>query len=154
MSKLNKQEEMFCNLFVNGTAPYAGNSTKCYSEVFGEKGPLTKSKAKELLSREYIQEHIAKLEEVTLDEAKAIKRYLTENLMSIIDETANASFTDRFGTKLSPAPMRSVAVQASKALMELYPVKETQKISLEAEDGGGIVFNVVVPDKPKDSENE
>ena len=61
-------------------------------------------------------------------------------------------YMDRRGTRLSPAPLRSVAVGASKALMDLYPVKEAQKheLSIGGAGEGGITFNVIVPEQAKE----
>lgn len=149
---ITKEEILFCELYINGTATYAGNASKCYSEVFNDDSKTVGNKAKKLLAKPHIQEYIEELEKLGAEEAKAIKRYLTENLKSIINEASTAQFIDRFGTKLSPAPLRSVAVSASKALMEMYPVKEAQRVNLETEDGG-IVFNVVVPEQKKQEQN-
>lgn len=150
--ELTKDEILFCELYMNGTATYAGNAAKCYKEVFHDDSKTVRAKAKRLLAEPHIQEYLKQLEELSVEEAQAMKRFLTANLMSIINETSTSSFIDRFGTKLSPAPLRSVAVSASKALMEMYPVKEAQRVNLET-DGGGIVFNVVVPEQNKNEQN-
>ena len=153
MNNLTEKEKQFCELFVNGTATYAGNASKCYREVFNDKFTTVGNKAQQLLAREDIKEYIESLEVMNVDEAKYMKKYLTKNLMSIIDEATSDVYLDRFGTRLSPAPLRSVAVSASKALMEMYPVKQAQKVDISA-DGGGITFNVIVPDKNKDKSEE
>ena len=150
--ELTKDEILFCELYMNGTATYAGNAEKCYKEVFHDNSKTAGVKAKRLLTDPRIQEYLKQLEELSVEEAQAIKRFLTTNLMSIISEASTSQFIDRFGTKLSPAPLRSVAVSASKALMEMYPVKEAQRVNLET-DGGGIVFNVVVPEQNKQEQN-
>lgn len=146
-TKLTREEELFCQLFVNGTAPYGGDAVKCYQEVFHCSDVLDGHKAKVLLARQEIQDYILQLESDNVKEAAHIKRFLTENLKSIIKETSTAQYRDRRGTQLSPAPLRSVAVSASKALMELYPVREAQvnKLNIEGNGESGIVFNVVVP---------
>ena len=151
--KLTKDEILFCELYMNGTATYAGNASKCYREVFHDDSKTVSVKAHKLLKEPHIQEYLKELEELSIEEAQAMKRYLTANLMSIINEASTAHYMDRFGTKLSPAPLRSVAVSASKALMEMYPVKEAQRVNLETENGG-IVFNVVVPEQKKDEQKE
>lgn len=158
-TKLSEQETLFCELFVNGTAPYAGNAVKCYSEVFKEDGPRSRHFAKQLLAKDEIKDYIKELESLNAEEAGDMKRYLTQNLMKILDETSTAQFRDRRGTLLSPAPLRSVAVSAAKALMEMYPVKEAQTTNVNIEGGGegGITFNVIVPEsnietKPKSTE--
>lgn len=147
-SKLTEQEVLFCELFVNGTAPYAGNAVVCYSEVFKESGPRTRHCAKKLLAQEEIQSYVKELEAISAVENGDMKRYLTQNLMRILDETSTAQFRDRRGTLLSPAPLRSVAVNAAKALMEMYPVKEarTTNVNIDGGSEGGITFNVIVPD--------
>ena len=146
MKDLTEKERQFCELFVNGTATYAGNAVKCYRDVFDDNSNTAGNKAQKLLNREDIKEYIESLEEVNIDEAKYMKKYLTRNLMQIIDEATSDVYMDRFGTRLSPAPLRSVAVSASKALMEMYPVKQAQKVDISAGEGG-ITFNVIVPDK-------
>lgn len=153
-TKLSEQEHLFCELFVNGTAPYAGNAVKCYSEVFKEDGLRSRHLAKQLLAKDEIQEYLKELEAMNAEEAGDMKRYLTQNLMKIIDETSSAQFRDRRGTLLSPAPLRSVAVSAAKALMDMYPVKEAQQTNLNIEGGseGGITFNVIVPESKKDNQ--
>lgn len=151
--QISEQEKLFCELYVNGTAPYAGNAVKCYSEVFKDDGINVGNRAKGLLRTDRVREYVQELEGMEAEEAVAKKRYLTENLMKIIDECTTAQYYDRRGTALSPAPLRSVAVSASKALMDMYPVKEAQvnKLNIEGAGEGGITFNVIVPDsKPID----
>ena len=112
-------------------------------------------KAKELVEREDIKKYIAHLRTFANYETADVKARITEKLLKIIDETSTAKYTDRRGTPLSPAPLRSVAVQASKALMELYPVKVAQESKVEVTGGDGnpgIIFNVVVPDQNKNNE--
>ena len=154
-SKLTENEILFCELYVNGSAPYAGNAAKCYSEVFKCDSKHTKHLAKQLLMREDIQAFLKELDEMTYEEAKFMKKFLTENLIHIIEETSVAEYRDRRGTKLYPAPLRSVAVSAKKALMEMYPVKEAQvnKLNIEGAGEGGITFNVIVPEQPKSDPN-
>ena len=156
-NQLNEQEKLFCELFVNGTAPYAGNSVKCYSEVFKDEGLNANHRAKQLLMQEPIQAYIKELELMSIEETAHMKRYLTQNLRKILDETSTAKYYDRKGTALSPAPLRSVAVSAAKALMDMYPVREAQvnQLNIEGSGEGGITFNVIVPDsKPIDDPEE
>ena len=62
-SKLPENEILFCELYVNGSAPYAGNAAKCYSEVFKCDSKHTKHLAKQLLMREDIQAFLKELDE-------------------------------------------------------------------------------------------
>lgn len=156
-TKLTKDEQLFCELFVNGAAPYAGNALKCYQAVFKSDDVQDNINAKKLLSKDAIKDFMAELEEYNTQETAHMKKFLTANLKSIIEETSTAVYRDRRGNKLSPAALRSVAVQASKTLMDMYPVKEAQVSKLNIEGGGenGIVFNVIVPDaKPKENETD
>lgn len=145
---LSENEKLFCELFVNGTAPYAGNAAKCFAEVFKDKSINVGHKARTFINQPKIQSYVDELSEASVANAVSMKRYLTENLSRILDETSTATYYDRRGTALSPAPLRSVAVSAAKALMEMYPVREAQvsKVNIENGNGeGGIVFNVIVP---------
>lgn len=155
-TNLTEKEKLFCELFVNGNAPYAGNAAKCYAEAFGDNSLTSKHSAKSLLIREDIQQYIEELEGMQDYDAKNMKKFLTASLIRIVEEASTAEYQDRRGTKLSPAPLRSVAVSASKALMEMYPVKEAQVSKLNIEGGeGGVTFNVIVPNaKPTPNTEE
>lgn len=148
-TKLTKDEQLFCELFVNGVAPYTGNALKCYQEVFHSSDIRDSVRAKQMLAREDIQKFIDGLNGLNAIETAHMKGYIASHLKQIIEETSTAIYRDRRGTKLSPAPLRSVAVSATKALMELYPVKEAQVSKLNIEGGGenGITFNVIVPNQ-------
>lgn len=102
-----------------------------------------------MLARPEIQKYLESLDELPYEEAKYMKTFLRENLVSIIQECSCAEYRDRKGTLQSPAALRSVAVNASKALMELYPVKEAHvsKIDIGGSGEGGITFNVIVPNQ-------
>lgn len=151
---LTEQEQFFCELFVNGEAPYGGNAARCYQEVFNDTSRLSKNRASRMLARPEIQEYLKSLDGLTYEEAKYMKILLRENLISIINECSQAEYRDKKGTLLSPAALRSVAVNASKALMELYPVKAAHesKLSIEGAGEGGITFNVIMPEQTKKDE--
>lgn len=44
-NRLTEQEQLFCDLFANGEAPFGGNASRCYQEVFNDKTHLAKSRA-------------------------------------------------------------------------------------------------------------
>ena len=147
---LSQQEKDFCELYVFGCDPYTGNARKCYEELFEESSRTSLKCARELMSREDVSEYLTQLRTIANYNNADLKARLTEKLLHIIDETSTATYTDRRGTELSPAPLRSVAVQAAKALMELHPVKVAQESKLEltgGEGNAGITFNVIVPEK-------
>lgn len=157
INQLTEQEKLFCDLFANGEIPFGGNAARCYQEVFNDKTHLAKNRAVRLLARPEIQAYLKSLDELPYEEAKYMKTFLRENLTSIITECAQCEYRDRKGTLLSPAALRSVAVNASKALMELYPVKEAQvnKINIDGGNGeGGITFNVIMPQQSEPDKKE
>lgn len=153
---MTKEQRTFCELYINGPALYAGDAEKCYVEVFNIDTINTKHMAKQLLAKPEIQEYLEELEDSSNKEAKYIKWFLTENLMHIIKETSTAKYRDRRGTKLSPAALRSVAVSASRVLMEMYKVKEANISDINVGDaiGHGITFNVIAPNKNNQDDPE
>ena len=153
-NNLTDQEILFCDLYANGEAPYGGNAARCYQEVFGDQTHKARGKATRMLARPEIQEYLKSLDELSYEEAKYMKTFLRENLISIVQECSSAEYRDRRGTLQSPAALRSVAVNASKALMDLYPVKEAHvsKINIDGAGEGGITFNVIMPEQSKTKE--
>ncbi len=146
-TKLTDEEKLFCDLYALGDAPFAGNPVKCYTEAFHNTSNRVRPKAMALLQREDIKEYLDSLEEMTFEEQRYMKKFISQNLMSIVEECSTAEYRDKKGKALSPAPLRSVAVQASKALMDLHGVKKDQvtKVSVEGAGEGGITFNVIMP---------
>lgn len=152
-TNLTKEEQLFCELYANGDAPFGGNAVKCYEEVFGESGKNVRSKVVTFLAREDVQQYLNELEKLSFEETKYMKKFLTRNLVKIVEECASKEYVNRKGIPVSPAGLRAVAVNASKALMDMYPVKEAQRVSIEGnEEGGGIVFNVIMPEDQKKKE--
>jgi len=155
---LTMQEEEFCQLFVNGGKDFAGQREKCFKEVFGEEYRKNVSLcSRRLLSKPAVADKVKELAEVlqSENESIAMKIQLTETLKSVMQEAATSSFNDRFDVPLSPAPLRAVAVNAAKALMELYPVKHVHESKLRVEGSdGNVIFNVVVPVAPLKNEDE
>ena len=147
---LTKAESLFCDLYINGGREFAGQHCKCYREAFQDSGSGVSLKSRRLLGKPHISERIKKLSEQqqTDTEAIAVKLQVTE--------TSTAKYKDKWGMDLSPAPLRAVAVNAAKALMDLYPIKHAQEAKLKIEGGGdnGIIFNVIVPQKENNGEEE
>ena len=140
-----------------GCPPYAGNAARCYRDTFkmqsGEEN-LALFKAQELLAQEHIKNYLEELEALAAEDANSAKNFIASNLKKIIEEASSAEYRDRFGTLLSPAPLRSVAVSAAKALMELYPIKERggNNSNNNGESDTNITFNVIVPGQTNDKE--
>lgn len=155
---LTAQQDQFCQLYVCGGLKFAGQLVKCYKEVFGED-----YKDANLQARRFVRQPavMARIKELAADmasetESIAVKMQISETLRSIMEEASNNNYVDRFGNKLSPAPLRAVAVNAAKALMELYPVKHSHETKLRIEGtNNGVVFNVIVPgNQTQDGESE
>jgi hypothetical protein len=153
---LTETEEKFCNLYVFGGMDFAGQTQKCYEEVFRSEEKNTYLLSRRFLSRPHIAAKVKELATTIQAETEtlALKLQLTETLKAVMEETATAKFDDRFGIAQSPAPLRAVSVNAAKALMELYPVKHIHEAKLRIEGAdGSVIFNVIVPET-KQAENE
>lgn len=144
---LTAQEEELCQLFVNGGVKFAGKYTPCYREVFKDESPKAYVAGRKVFARPQVMARIKELvEEVNNDTGKiAIKLQIVETLKAVMEETSDSSYTDKFGIKLSPAPLRSVSVNAARALMDIYPVKHSGDSKGKSEVNGGVTFNVIVP---------
>ena len=152
---LTSDEEKFCLMYVNAPSPYAGNQVKCYVAVFGwdtdndPEGIETAIMANQLMLREDIKKRIEQLEEMNVVNATTLRPRITQTLLKIADECSEKTFNDRWGRPQSPAPLRSVAVNAIKTLSDIYGIKEdvAHKVSIEGSDGNGVVINVIAPQK-------
>lgn len=146
---LSPAEAKFCDLYCNGGKEYIGKGGKCFIEAFGVERTLHSAhlSAKRLLKKQHVIERIKELVNLTTEENLAMKKRLTESLFSILEETRDALYKDRRGTLLSPAPLRAVAVNAAKAIADLNNIGGTSeaKFTIDASNGGGVTFNVVVP---------
>jgi len=153
--ELSEAEITFCELYINGIAPYAGNAAKCYSDVFQTPIEKARSKAMRFLSEPHIQRYIEELESLNAFDAKRKKDYIARHLEHIIEETSKAKYYDRKGVELSPAAVRSVCVQAMKLYADLYPVKEAQVNKLSFENAeGGVTFNLIVPQENHEKDED
>lgn len=147
-NELTQQEKYFCELYVLGEDGTVGNPAVCYEKAFGPSEKCTANgEARKIIQSDYAKDYIKELRDKSAYETEGIKQRLTEKLLHIIEETSTAEFRDRRGVKLSVAPLRSVSVNACKALMDIYPIKVAQesKININSGEGKGITFNVIVP---------
>lgn len=169
-SKLTDLEEKFCLVYACGPAPYNGNAKKTYALVFnGNTGTLydpetiamdafvevdTALAVRKLMLRDDIKDRIDQLQSESLVNATTLRPRLTETLLKIADECSTLQVCDKFGTLLSPAALRSVAVNAISKLTDMYGIKEdiAHKVMLEGTDGDGITFNLIMPEKTKENE--
>lgn len=161
--KLTEKEQKFCLIYTAGPAPYVGNEVRCYQLVFNESTEMPSKeceievslKAHDLMVRDEIKEYIDSLNALNIVNATSLRPRLTQTLLKIADECAEANFFDKFGTPLSPAAIRAVSVNAIKTLTDMYGIKEdiAHKVMLEGSDGEGITFNLIAPQpapKPED----
>lgn len=158
LKPLTEDELRFCDLYVNGGLEFAGRPLKCYKEIYGEKSSKNPaSSANYILSKPQVVVLIKEMmtSEQFEMETMAVKLQVCETLKAVMDETASSKYEDRFGVPISPAPLRAVAVNAAKALMDIYPIKHTQesKLRIEGSDGN-VIFNVVVPQATTPHEKE
>ena len=167
-NKLTDLEEKFCLVFSCGPSPYNGNANKTYDLVFNGstgilKDPLNDSSkrdveialaARELMLRDDIRDRIDQIQSESVVNAATLRPRLTETLLKIADECSTLMCVDKFGTPLSPAALRSVAVNAISKLTDMYGIKEdiAHKVMLEGTNGDGIVFNLVMPESNKGNE--
>lgn len=171
-SKLSDLEEKFCMVYACGPSPYNGNAKKTYELVFrGRTGqffdPDEKARALEILGevntsilvhqlmqREDIKDRIDQIQSESVVDAASLRPRLTETLLKIVDECSTLHVEDRFGNPLSPAALRSVAVNAVAKLTDMYGIKEdiAHKVMLEGADGDGITFNLIMPQSEKENE--
>lgn len=163
-SGLTEKEEKFCLIYAQGPAPYNGNKVRCWQLVFNETTNLLRGKeevevamkAQDLLNRKDIQAFIEKINAANIVNASTLRPRLTQTLLKIADECSTLQPVDRWGVKISPAALRSVAVNAVSKLTDMYGIKEdiAHKISLEGADGEGITFNLIAPQPAPKAEDE
>lgn len=171
-SKLTTLEEKFCLVYACGPAPYNGNAKKTYDLVFnGVTGQLfdpdeearkqkiidevdTAIMVRQLMLRDDIRDRIDQIQSENVVNATTLRPRLTEMLLKIADECSTLMVEDRFGKTLSPAALRSVAVNAVSKLTDMYGIKEdiAHKVMLESADGDGITFNLVMPKSKNENE--
>lgn len=169
-SKLSDKEEKFCLVYACGPFPYRGNARKTYDLVYnGETGLLfdpdeIENKAhkevsvalavRQLMLRDDIRERIDQVQSENMVNATTLRPRLTEALLKIVDECSTLTVEDKFGNTLSPAALRSVAVNAASKLTDMYGIKEdiAHKVMLEGADGDGITFNLIVPETNKEND--
>lgn len=153
---LTPEQEHFCQLYVCGGLQYAGQLVKCYEQVFGIEDEHFRVKALRLTRQPAVMARIRELgaDMMSDTESIAVKMQISETLKAVMRETAQGIYQDRFGNPISPAPLRAVAVNAAKALMELYPVRHSSETKLKVEGSqNGIIFNVIVPSTPKPADD-
>lgn len=172
-SKLTDLEEKFCMVYACGPAPYNGNAKLTYDLVFNRtSGRLSEDDseddalvvadveksmtARKLAHRPDIKARIEEIISDNMVNATTLRPRLTETLLKIAEECSTETFTDKFGTPLSPAALRSVAVNAIGKLTDMYGIKEdiAHKVMLEGADGDGITFNLIMPEKKQENSVE
>lgn len=154
---LTEEEAKFCLLYVNAPAPYGGNEIKCFQAVFKDKfysDVEASISVRELMRKESIRQRIVDLQENNTVNATTLRPRLTQTLLKVADECSESKYSDRFGNELSPAALRSVAVNAIRLLSDMYGIKEdiAHKVSIEGGNGSGVTINVIAPQKTDNTE--
>lgn len=161
-TNLSEEEKNFCLLYVNAPAPYTRNAEKCFNAVFGSSAKAVDNEtglcvtAQTLMRNPEIKDYIEKLQAHNVVNVATLRPRLTQTLLKIAEECAEAKYEDKFGRAISPAAMRSVSVSAIKELNDMYGIKEdiAHTVKLEGNDGAGVVFNVIVPGQSKSKEEK
>ena len=161
LKDLSKEEAIFCELYINGDSGYAGSPKNCYIAAFSESknnhfDTTPALLGRKLLKQPRISQRIQSLiaERDMELETIAVKLQVTESLKAIVEETSTAIYLGKNGKPASPAPLRSVAVTANKALMDLYPIKAKQGDDDKGDQNQpSVTFNVIMP-QPKVTEDE
>lgn len=147
---LTDEEAKFCLLFVNASAPLNGNAMKCYQALHPEVDDVeATTMAKTMLRKPAVKERLQELNEVNLHNADFLRPQITETLLKIMGECAEASYYDEEGNPQSPAALRAVSVHAAKELNSMYGIKEAiaHKVSVDAGGSEGVTFNIIMPEK-------
>lgn len=147
-SMLTEQEEIFCQLFCNGGKNFAGNVVATYEEVFGKRDKnRTLIESNKLLASPAISSRIKELMTTQIENETYAKRRVLETLYSIMEETREAKYKDKWGIELSPAALRSVSVNAAKAIADICGFKTGGDASVTIKGENNVTFNVIVPNK-------
>ena len=162
-TNLNDKEKKYCLIYTNGPAPYNGNAIRCWNLVFNEdtRAPFGQDeieislRANEFMEREDVKKYIESLNAASVINSETLRPRITQTLLKVMDECSTAVYEDRWGVKISPAALRSVAVNAASKLTDMYGIKEdiAHKISIDGGDGNGITFNLITP-QPTKKEDE
>lgn len=150
-NELSPKEKEFCDLFVHGDYNEVGDASVCYQHAFGVSPSRSMISGSKLLKKPAVQEYITSIEsseEQESFEAKHLRKKITKRLLDIADRCSEGEYVDRKGNPISPAALRSVAVNAYKIVADLNGIKHPQRelgSSHSDKSKGGITFNVIVP---------
>lgn len=163
-NNLTELEKKFCLIYVAGPVPYVGNEVRCYQLVFNESTTIPKGEAEielsieanELMGKEEVKEYIDKLNAANMVNAASLRPRLTQTLLKIMEECSSSTYEDKFGTPISPAALRAVAVNAASKLTEMYGIKEdiAHTVNFSGANGDGITFNLIAPQPAPKAEDE
>lgn len=148
---LSEEEERFCQLFCSGGKELAGNTVEVYKEVFGNTNKKQIAiESNKLLASPVITNRIREImkNQFDSDEHNLYRKMrVIETLFSIMDETRDAKYKDKWGVDLSPAPLRAVSVNAAKAIADICGMKSDGGSGVTLNGENNVTFNVIVPQK-------
>ena len=147
---LSDKEKEFCELFCCDDPSFAGNKIACYKAVFLE-GSDTKAsiKANELLASPAVNNKINDLMSRSLEDNMFLKQRVLKSLLSVMDETRTANFSDKYGIRLSPAPLRAVSVNAARTIADICGWRGGDGANINIGEESNVTFNVIVPTPKK-----
>lgn len=148
---LTEDEEKFCQLFCSGGKELTGNQVEVYKEVFGcSNKKQANIESNKLLASPAITNRIKEIikNQFDSDEQNMYRKMrVVETLFSIMDETRDAKYKDKWGVDLSPAPLRAVSVNAAKAISEICGFKSGDGAGVTLNGENNVTFNVIVPQR-------
>lgn len=148
---LSEEEERFCQLFCSGGKELSGNPVAVYKEVFGYTNKRQVAvDSNKLLASPAIANRIREIlkNQFDSDEQNLYRKMrVIETLFSVMDETREAKYKDKWGIDLSPAPLRAVSVNAAKAIADICGFKSGDGSGVTINGENNVTFNVIVPQK-------
>lgn len=148
---LTEDEERFCQLFCSGGKKFAGNQIEAYKEVFENTNKRQVAiESNKLLASPVIANRIGEIMKSQFDNDEQNlyrKMRVIETLFSVMDETREAKYKDKWGIDLSPAPLRAVSVNAAKAIADICGFKSSDGSGVTINGENNVTFNVIVPQK-------
>jgi len=145
------KHKQFADLYIWGDKKIQGNPAKCYMEIFDCNTPSTAGhSARKLLKMDHMVDYINKqMEEFELL-LKVEKFKNIQTLTAIRDEMSEAEYVNRFGEINGVPACRNVAIKASEVINDMIGASKPKEINVNhGSQEGGVVFNLVVPEPPR-----
>lgn len=145
-------DRKFADLYVWGDKSQQGDMKQCYADAFGITLSDVGQKARKLLARPHIAEYIDKqmVDYEMLLRGEKLKNLQT--LTKIRDEMSEAEYVNRWGEINGVAACRTVAIKATETINNMLGFDKPKEVNVNhGAGGGGITFNLVVPEPDCDT---